>query len=69
MANTAIDKTAVGRGPWYGFATPLLGKTVRWASRVTRHGGSAFPGKVVERVDPTFLRRTLAQLPLGVILV
>lgn len=69
MANTATDKTAVGRGPWYGFATPLLGKTVRWASRVTRHGGSAFPGKVVERVDPTFLRRTLAQLPLGVILV
>lgn len=57
------------RKPWCAFATPLLGKTVRWASRVTRHGGSAFPGKVVERVDPTFLRRTLAQLPLGVVLV
>ncbi|PLS26748.1 glutamate ligase [Bifidobacterium anseris] len=66
MTNTATDTT---RRPWYAFATPLLGKSVRWASRVTHHGGSAFPGKVVERVDPTFLHRTLAQLPLGVILV
>ena len=61
--------TKAAKGPWYGFATPALGKTVRWASRVTHHGGSAFPGKVVEKADPTFLRRTLAQLPLGVILV
>ena len=51
------------------FATPAIGKLVRAAARVTRHGGSAFPGKVVERIDPTFLARTLGRLPLGVVLV
>ncbi|NEG69856.1 Mur ligase family protein [Bifidobacterium choloepi] len=51
------------------FATPLIGKAVRVASRLTHHGGSAFPGKVVERIDPGFLRRTLGRLPLGVVLV
>lgn len=56
-------------GLWYSFATPLIGKGVRWASRVTHHGGSALPGKIVETIDPTFLARTLAQLPLGVVLV
>lgn len=55
--------------PWYGFATPFVGKSVRWASRLLHHGGSAFPGKVVERFDPTFLSRTLSTLPLGVVLV
>lgn len=54
---------------WNSVATPLVGKAVRWASRVTRHGGSAFPGKIVERIDPSFLASTLAQLPLGVVLV
>lgn len=57
------------RAPWYSFITPTLGKGVRWASRITRHGGSALPGRVIERVDPGFLQRTLAQLPLGVVLV
>ncbi|OZG61527.1 glutamate ligase [Bifidobacterium myosotis] len=51
------------------FATPAIGKLVRAAARVTRHGGSAFPGKVVERIDPTFLARTLGRLPFGVVLV
>ncbi|RSX55174.1 glutamate ligase [Bifidobacterium dolichotidis] len=54
---------------WHSFATPAIGKAVRWAARVTRHGGSAFPGKVIERLDPGFLRRTLGRLPLGVVLV
>ncbi len=66
---TAPTGTPAPRAPWYAFATPTIGKGVRWASRITHHGGSAFPGKVVERVDPGFLRRTLAQLPLGVVLV
>lgn len=57
------------KASWNAFATPLIGKGVRWAARVTKHGGSAFPGKVVERIDPTFLARTLGQLPLGVVLV
>lgn len=29
----------------------------------------ALPGKVVEKIDPGFLTRTLGQLPLGVVLV
>lgn len=53
---------------WNSFATPLIGKAVRAASRLAHGGGSAF-GKIVERIDPQFLSRTLAQLPLGVVLV
>ncbi len=49
--------------------TPLIGKLVRTALRLTRHGGSALPGKVIERIDPGFLARTLAQLPLGIVLI
>lgn len=66
-ATTATSQTP--RKPWYAFATPALGKGVRWASRLTRHGGSAFPGKVIETTDPGFLARTLGRLPLGTVLV
>ena len=52
---------------WNSFATPLIGKAVRAASRLAH--GSAFPGKIVEQIDPQFLARTLQQLPLGVVLV
>lgn len=45
-----------------------IGRTVRAAARL-RGGGSALPGMVVEKLDPQFLARTLAQLPLGVIVV
>ena len=38
--------------PWYAFATVAAGRFVRFASRVTKHGGSALPGKVVEKIDP-----------------
>ena len=55
--------------PWYAFATVAAGRFVRFASRVTKHGGTALPGKVVEKIDPGFLTRTLGQLPLGVVLV
>ena len=54
---------------WNSFATPLIGKAVRAASRLAHGGGSAFPGKIVERIDPGFLARTLDRLPLGVVLV
>ena len=60
---------AASRKPWHAFATPLIGKGVRRASRLLHHGGSAFPGKIAETIDPGFLARTLAQLPLGVVLV
>ncbi|WP_236630851.1 Mur ligase family protein [Bifidobacterium aemilianum] len=42
---------------------------VRALARLTKHGGSAFPGRVVERIDPGFLARTLGKLPYGVVLV
>ena len=51
------------------FATVAVGRLIRFASRITKHGGSALPGKVVEKIDPGFLSRTLDQLPLGVVLV
>lgn len=34
-----------------------------------RGGGSALPGLFVEKIDPDFIRRTLAQLPEGVVVV
>ncbi|WP_314685817.1 MurT ligase domain-containing protein [uncultured Bifidobacterium sp.] len=49
--------------------TPILGRLARLASRLLHHGGSAFPGMVVERIDPGFLPRTLGRLPYGVVLV
>jgi UDP-N-acetylmuramyl tripeptide synthase len=48
--------------------TVLLGKTVRYITRL-RGGGSALPGLFVERIDPSFVRDTLTQLPHGIILV
>ena len=51
------------------FATVAIGRCVRHLARLTHHGGSALPGKVVERIDPGFLARTLSQLPYGVVLV
>lgn len=48
--------------------TVLLGKTVRYIARL-RGGGSALPGLFVERIDPAFVRDTLAQLPHGVVLI
>ncbi|MHA7190702.1 MurT ligase domain-containing protein [Arthrobacter sp. MDT2-16] len=46
----------------------LVGKAVRVASRL-RGGGSAFPGLVVERLDPGFMGRALSTLPRGVVVV
>ena len=48
--------------------TPLIGKAVRALARL-RGGGTAFPGRVIESIDRDFLRRTLGQLPFGVVLV
>lgn len=48
--------------------SPLLGKSVRKLAQL-RGGGSALPGLVIERIDPDFVRRSLAGLPLGVVLI
>lgn len=45
-----------------------LGKAVRHLTRL-RGGGSALPGLIVEHIDPDFIRRTLATLPRGVVIV
>lgn len=49
------------------FTVPI-GKTVRQLARL-RGGGSALPGLVVEKIDPDFVKRTLGQLPMGVVVV
>lgn len=45
-----------------------LGKVVRHVTRL-RGGGSAFPGLVVEKIDPHFTRDVLAGLPHGVVII
>lgn len=45
-----------------------IGKTVRHVAKL-RGGGSALPGLVIEKIDPDFVRRSLAQLPRGVVIV
>lgn len=46
----------------------ILGKVVRSIAKL-RGGGSALPGLVVEKLDPNFIRHTLASLPLGVVII
>lgn len=45
-----------------------MGKVVRYIARL-RGGGSALPGLFVEKIDRDFVRDTLAQLPMGVVLI
>ena len=46
----------------------LIGKTIKQAARL-RGGGSALPGLVIEKIDPGFITRTLAQVPHGVVVI
>ncbi|HEU5122147.1 MAG TPA: MurT ligase domain-containing protein [Candidatus Saccharimonadales bacterium] len=46
----------------------LLGKAVRYVAQL-RGGGSALPGLFVEKIDPNFIKRTLSQLPHGVVVI
>jgi len=46
----------------------LIGKAVKSAMKL-RGGGSALPGLIVERIDPNFIKDTLAQLPEGVVVI
>lgn len=48
--------------------TRRIGKILK-STLARRGGGSALPGLVVEKLDPQFLKRTLAQLPQGVVVV
>ncbi len=48
--------------------TTVLGKSVRKLAQV-RGGGSALPGLFVEKIDPDFIKRTLANLPHGIVLI
>jgi len=46
----------------------LLGKAVRKIA-LLRGGGSALPGLFIETIDPAFTKRTLGQLPQGVVII
>lgn len=46
-----------------------VGKAARGLTRLRGGSGSAFPGLVVEKIDPGFLARTLEELPHGVVVV
>lgn len=46
----------------------ILGKAVRYAARL-RGGGSALPGLFVEKIDPDFIKKTLAGLPRGIVVI
>lgn len=46
----------------------ILGKTVQKVTRLYG-GGSALPGLVVEHIDPNFIKQTLANLPLGTVVI
>lgn len=46
----------------------ILGKSVRLAARL-RGGGSALPGLFVEKISPDFIKSTLAQLSMGVVVI
>lgn len=46
----------------------VVGKAARLAARA-RGGGSAMPGLVAERIDPTFLAHALAGVPGGIVVV
>ncbi|MGE5299283.1 MAG: MurT ligase domain-containing protein [Acidobacteriota bacterium] len=48
--------------------TTILGKGVRKLAQA-RGGGSALPGLFVEKIDPNFIKRTLADLPHGIVLI
>ncbi|MDN5819804.1 MAG: MurT ligase domain-containing protein [bacterium] len=46
----------------------LLGKAVQSLMRL-RGGGSAFPGLLVEKIDKNFIKRSLSDLPRGIVVI
>ncbi len=46
----------------------IIGKSVKKVAKL-RGGGSALPGLVIEKIDPKFIQRTLADLPQGVVII
>ena len=47
----------------------ILGKLIQKIIRITGRGGSAFPGLVVEKINPNFIKNVLARLPHGVLVI
>lgn len=50
-------------------AAVVAGKAARLAARLRGGGGSAMPGLVAERIDPSFLAHALAGIPGGIVVV
>jgi UDP-N-acetylmuramyl tripeptide synthase len=51
------------------FISLLLGKTILKGLRLLGRSGSALPGLVVEKINPSFLKKMLVGLPEGVVVV
>lgn len=52
------------------WVSSIIGKLIVYLSRHIGGGhGSALPGLIVEKIYPSFLSRTMAQLPMGVVLI
>ncbi len=47
----------------------LAGKAIQRVARMRGGSGSALPGLIIERIDPGFMKRTLDQLPHGVVVI
>lgn len=47
----------------------LLGKGIRKATKLRGGSGSALPGLVIERVNPSFINQELSKLPHGVVVI
>ena len=71
MPTASTDAVVDGRLPGSALrhaAAVLAGRMVRSATRL-RGGGTALPGLVAERLDPHFIQRAFATLPLGVAVI
>ena len=61
-AHNGLHRAVLDRG------TIAVGRAARFVTRL-RGGGTALPGLVVERLNPTFIARFFALLPLGVAVI
>jgi UDP-N-acetylmuramyl tripeptide synthase len=47
----------------------MLGKILRFSLRLLRQGGSALPGRIIEKISPRFLTKMMSMMRYGVVLV
>ena len=47
----------------------IIGKAIQKATKLRGNGGSALPGLVIERINPSFIKKILSKLPYGVVVI